>query len=87
MQPQDSTADRVLARLAARTHGVVTRAQLVSVSITDEEIKQRVRRGTLIRVHRGVFRVGHTAPSVAAQYLAGADPRMSRGRSPPRHDA
>ena len=27
-------------------------------------------RGTLIRVHRGVYRVGHRAPSVEARYLA-----------------
>ena len=29
-----------------------------------------MRRGTLIRVHRGIYRVGHRAPSVEAWYLA-----------------
>ena len=29
-----------------------------------------MRRGTLIRVHRGVYRVGHRAPCVEARYLA-----------------
>ena len=48
----------------------MTRAQLSRAGVTPEEIKQRVRRGTLIRVHRGVYRVGHEAPSVEAQYLA-----------------
>ena len=38
--------------------------------ITAEEVKQRVRRGSLLRVHRGVYRVGHRAPSLEARYLA-----------------
>ena len=29
-----------------------------------------LRRGDLIRVHRGVYRVGHRAPSIEATYLA-----------------
>ena len=49
---------------------MVTRAELVHIGITSEEIKQRLRRGTLLRVHRGVYRVGHRAPSVEARYLA-----------------
>jgi very-short-patch-repair endonuclease len=49
---------------------VVTRAQLVHLGITPEEIKQRLRRGTLLRVHQGVYRVGHRAPSLEARYLA-----------------
>jgi very-short-patch-repair endonuclease len=59
-----------LARIAGSAHGVVTRAQLVRAGITPEEIKQRVARGTLLREHRGVYRVGHRAPSVEARYLA-----------------
>jgi very-short-patch-repair endonuclease len=59
-----------LAGLARGAHGVVTRSQLVGLGITAEEIKQRLRRGTLIRVHRGVYRVGHRAPSLEARYLA-----------------
>ena len=62
--------ERELARIAATSYGVVTRTQLVRAGLTAEEIKQRVRRGTLLREHRGVYRVGHQAPSVAALYLA-----------------
>lgn len=59
-----------MARIAGASHGVVTRAQLVHAGVSAEEIKQRLRRGTLLREHRGVYRVGHRAPSVLAQYLA-----------------
>ena len=62
--------ERTLARIAGVSHGVVTRAQVVRAGVTAEEIKQRVRRGTLLRVHRGVYRVGHSAPSLEARYLA-----------------
>jgi putative AbiEi antitoxin of type IV toxin-antitoxin system len=49
---------------------VVTRAQLLAAGITRDEIAQRVRIGVLLREHRGVYRVGHRAPSVEATYLA-----------------
>ena len=35
-----------------------------------DQITQRVRSGYLIREHRGVYRVGHAAPSTEASYLA-----------------
>jgi Transcriptional regulator, AbiEi antitoxin len=70
VQQQTSTVEMVVARLAVRSHGVVTRAQLSAAGITPEEIRQRMHRGALIRVHRGVYRVGHRAPSVEATYLA-----------------
>jgi very-short-patch-repair endonuclease len=49
---------------------VVTRAQLLRAGITVKEIRHRLRTGALLREHRGVYRVGHRAPSVEAQYLA-----------------
>jgi hypothetical protein len=55
---QDPDDDAGIARLAARQHGNVTRAQLLEVGLTDEAIAHRVRRGRLHRVHRGVFAVG-----------------------------
>jgi very-short-patch-repair endonuclease len=67
MDPQVNT---VIARLAARQHGVVTRAQLLGEGITAQEVRGRVRSGALLREHRGVYRVGHRAPSVEASYLA-----------------
>jgi predicted transcriptional regulator of viral defense system len=66
----DRTVDEELARIASSGHGVVTRVQLLDAGVSRREIEVRVRRGGLIRVHRGVYRVGHRAPSVDATYLA-----------------
>ena len=62
--------DREVARIAGRQHGVVTRAQLLAAGLTHAMIVARLGTGRLIAVHRGVYRVGHTAPSVHADYLA-----------------
>jgi hypothetical protein len=60
----------MLAALAGRSHGVVTRVQLLRAGVTSDEIAHRVRTGALLREHPGVYRVGHRAPSVEARYLA-----------------
>ena len=49
---------------------MVTRQQLVEAGITANEIRHRLAIGSLIRVHPGVYRVGHVAPSTEATYLA-----------------
>lgn len=66
----ESRTDVTIAKLAGRRHGVVTRRGLLAAGVTASEIRRRVARGTLIPVHRGVFRVGHAAPSVLAEYVA-----------------
>ena len=38
--------------------------------VTAEQIKQRLAKGSLIREHRGIYRVGHAAPNLEAKYLA-----------------
>jgi hypothetical protein len=77
--------EEVIAELARRTHGVVTRQELLAAGITAAEIDERVRRGYLIAVFRGVYRVGHAAPSREAQYLAavkaGGDGALLSGRA------
>jgi predicted transcriptional regulator of viral defense system len=70
MRQPARTADAEIARLAGAAHGVVTRGQLLAAGVSAEAIRTRMRRGTLIRVHPGVYRVGHEAPSVEARYLA-----------------
>jgi very-short-patch-repair endonuclease len=42
----------------------------MQAGLSPAEIKHRLGAGALIRVHRGVFRVGHCAPSLEARYLA-----------------
>jgi very-short-patch-repair endonuclease len=70
VRPQGRTVEEELARLAFATHGVVRRADLSAAGVTAAEIKSRIASSALIREHRGVFRVGHRAPSVEARYLA-----------------
>jgi hypothetical protein len=59
-----------LERIASASHGVVTRVQLLRAGISPQEIRSRVGSGGLLREHRGVYRVGHRAPSTEARYLA-----------------
>jgi len=70
MDPKDRTADSVIRALATRSYGVVTRRELLEQGLSPEEIKTRLRKGVLIPAHRGVFRVGHLAPSIEATYPA-----------------
>jgi hypothetical protein len=70
MGPLRRTAEEKLALLAAAQHGVVTRVRLLDAGLTPMEIKARLRKGALLREHRGVYRVGHRAPSTEATYLA-----------------
>jgi very-short-patch-repair endonuclease len=60
MREQLARSDRVIARIAARQHGVVTTAQLNDAGIDKDGIARRLRAGHLHRLHRGVYAVGHT---------------------------
>jgi len=66
VRQQPRTADRIIGRLASRAYGVVTRAELVAAGVTPAEIASRLRSGALVTRYRGVYRVGHQAPSVEA---------------------
>src|SRR5689334_9311914 len=68
MDSEDRTVESRIAWLASRAHGIVTRGELLEASVTPTQIKRRVKRGDLIRVHRAVFRVGHQAPGVETRY-------------------
>lgn len=70
MAPKDKTVERTLARIATGAQGVVTRKELLAAGVTADEIRHRLSNGALIPEHRGVYRVGHRAPSVEARYIA-----------------
>ena len=70
MRHQSTTVDAVIADLATRSHGVVTRVQLLAAGVTTAEVRRRVSSGALFRAHPGIYRVGHRAHSVEATFLA-----------------
>ena len=70
MEPLDRTVERKLARIASSQWGVVTTLELLLAGVSKMEIRRRVQNGLLIRVHRAVYRGGHTAWSVEASYMA-----------------
>ena len=51
--------DERIAALAAGQHGVVSRGQLLDAGITETMVKQRIARGQLVPLHRGVYAVGN----------------------------
>ncbi len=73
--PSVLSADRLIARLAARQYGLITLRQLIELGFGRGAIAHRIRLGRLIPIHTGVYAVGHrrTEPNViaAAAVLAG----------------
>ncbi|HEX2104548.1 MAG TPA: type IV toxin-antitoxin system AbiEi family antitoxin domain-containing protein [Solirubrobacteraceae bacterium] len=63
-------ADAAVARLAARQHGVVSRGQLRALGLGDGAIDRRASRGSLHRLHRGVYAVGHPLLTPRGHWLA-----------------
>jgi len=50
---------RIVARLAKRQHGVVSWVQLRAAGISPTVIDRRCRRGAWVRLHVGVYAIGH----------------------------
>jgi hypothetical protein len=70
MGRQDRTVEVVVGELASDAWGLVRRRELLDAEITPKEIRSRVEKGLLLIEHRGIYRVGHRAPSLEATYLA-----------------
>ena len=62
--------DKVVAAFAGRQHGGVAFRPLIEAGLTREAVARRVESGHLIRVHRGVYLVGHTAAPEFAREAA-----------------
>jgi hypothetical protein len=69
MRGEWRTVEQLLDQMASQAYGVVTRIELLEAGVSSTGIERRVRKGLLIPQYRGVYRVGHTAPSVEATYL------------------
>jgi predicted transcriptional regulator of viral defense system len=62
--------DRSIAALAARQYGLVTRAQLRTLGLSDTAVSKRAAAGRLHRVHRGVYAVGHRVLPARGAWMA-----------------
>ncbi len=59
-----------LAVLAARQHGVVAHRQLIALGLSASAIGRRAQTGSLHRVHRAVYAVGHRRPTEEGRAMA-----------------
>lgn len=77
-------SDRLVASIATRQHGHVTRAQLLAAGLTSAQVGTRIRRMTLIPVHAGVYAVGYVpvdpvSRAAAAVLACGRSGALSHG--------
>ena len=69
-QTSNHSADRRIAALASRQHGVVSGAQLRAEGLSKHAIQRRLAAGRLHRVRRGVYALGHLALTRRSRALA-----------------
>jgi very-short-patch-repair endonuclease len=62
--------EELVAGIAARQHGVVTRAQLLEAGLTGRTIQGRLESGRLRPLHHGVYLAGPLAPPLARELSA-----------------
>src|SRR6266511_3782412 len=70
MGMQTAKCDLVIARIAARQHGVVSYSQLRAAGMSQPVISKRTKASRLHRLHRGVYAVGHTNLSFEGRCMA-----------------
>lgn len=62
--------DLEVARIAARQHGAISIGQLHAAGLSKTGVLKRCRAGRLHNLHRGVYAVGHLAPSNERRWMA-----------------
>src|SRR5947207_9814756 len=67
---QSRGADRAIAALAERQHGVVARGQLLDAGVSRYALDRRIDQRRLHLVHRGVYAVGHPNLTIEGRWLA-----------------
>jgi len=65
--------DALMSAIAARRHGVLSRAVLIEAGIRPGTIDDRLRQRRLVSLHRGVYGLGHAALSDDGWRLAAVD--------------
>lgn len=60
----------MIGKLAAGQHGVVAWSQLLGAGLSEKAIRLRIRSGHLLRLHRGVYAVGHARLRREGAWLA-----------------
>lgn len=70
MPDKGAPPDLRIAELARRQHGVVTSKQLLETGLSRNAVLERRRAGRLHSLHRGVYAVGHVAPSAERRWMA-----------------
>jgi very-short-patch-repair endonuclease len=70
MGDKSASPDQRIAWIANQQHGVISQAQLVAAGLGRNGISKRVKAGRLHRLHRGVYAVGHRAPSMERAWMA-----------------
>jgi very-short-patch-repair endonuclease len=65
-----NSVDRLIAALAERQHGVVSRKDLLETGVSRHAIAHRLREGRLHRLHRSVYAVGHRVLTADGRRIA-----------------
>lgn len=81
-QRTPASPDTIIASIAQRQHGVVSRAQLLAAGITADVVDGQLKRRQLRPLHRGVFQVGPITAARAREMAAhlACGPRSVVGR-------
>lgn len=69
-KPSPDAVGRAIEALASSQHGVVSRRQLLDLGLSEDAIARRHARRELIRLHQGVYAVGHRRLTANARELA-----------------